>query len=116
MASEWARKKAERLKSDPCDCESKAGRKKSGQGSYKRFYCSGCLAAALDAAREKGAQRERWECHRNAERCKYERASQASSMSELGNVEAVCAKASEAARIAEAIAARGPMLAPEGER
>lgn len=34
-------------------------------------------------------------------------------MSELGNFEAVCAKASEAARIADAIASRGPMLAPE---
>lgn len=104
MASEWARKKAERLKSDPCDCESKAGRKKSGQGSYKRFYCSGCLAAALDAAREEGAQRERWWCRELAETVTDDHRLPYTECPRCGS------------HIADAIASRGPMLAPEGER
>lgn len=76
--TDWARKRAEDFHRESCDCPDKSGRKKHGQGAYRRFYCVGCLAAALDAAREewrkrgeeRGAQRERWECHRNAERCK----------------------------------------------
>lgn len=105
--------KAERIKTEACDCEAKAGRKKSGQGSYKRFYCEGCLAAALDEARAEGraealgdaiplkdlmaealavaraesAERERWECWR------------------------IC----WVNEIADQIQARGPMRGPEEE-
>lgn len=70
--TDWARKRAEDFHRESCDCPDKSGRKKHGRGAYRRFYCVGCLAAALDAAREewrkrgeeRGAQRERWECHR----------------------------------------------------
>lgn len=94
MASEASLKRAEILKTEACDCEANTGRKKSGQGSYKRFYCGGCLAVALDEARaegekqraehdevlagviaktraealKEGAERERWGCHRLVDR------------------------------------------------
>lgn len=65
--TDWARKRAEDFHRESCDCPDKSGRKKHGRGAYRRFYCVGCLAAALDAAREewrkrgeeRGAQRER---------------------------------------------------------
>lgn len=56
MASEWARKKAESFRTEVCDCPENAGRKRSGQGAYRRFYCSSCFAAALDEAVEMGRE------------------------------------------------------------
>ena len=117
MASEWARGKVERIiKLAECihedDCE----------GPYGEEPCD-CwvaevrqeIAAALDAAREKGAQRERWECHRLARACERERLSQMRTMDDFGRRDCVEAKATEATRIADAISARGPMRWREEE-
>lgn len=86
------------------------------------------IAAALDAARregeqksiaithdllseaeQRGAERERWECHRLARACERERLSQMRTMDDFGRRDCVEAKATEATRIADAISARGPM-------
>lgn len=71
------------------------------------------MSEALAEAREEGARRERWECRDVAWRCACERAAQLSAMGEAGNADAVAGKSAEAGRIADAIASRGPMLAPE---
>lgn len=97
--TDWARKRAEDFHRESCDCPDKSGRKKHGQGAYRRFYCVGCLAAALDAAREegrkegeeRGAERERRGC--------WEEAAESETANEA------------AARISQ----RGPMRGPEEE-
>lgn len=93
MASEWATSKA--IKVWP---ESQWYLRLGRDGDIER------LAAALDEAREEGAQRERWWCRELAETVTDDHRLPYTECSRCGS------------HIADAIASRGPMLAPEGER
>lgn len=87
MASDWARKKAEEIGGPP-----------SG-------VCA--IAAALDEAQERGAQRERWECAHLQELDGSRVARDDDGKPNAWNTQLL---------IYAAIAARGPMLAPEEEK
>lgn len=86
MVSEWARNSAKRL--------------------MDSFICDD-VAAALDEAREDGAERERWECHRIA--------SEVSKPEHYRTTTGIPSTAG-ADWITGAIAARGPMRGPEEEK
>lgn len=82
---------------------SEASRKKAEEIAEGDDALLRVVTAALDEAREEGAQRERWECHRIA----------AETPDECGEYWRSCERCG--AHIADAISARGPMRGPEEE-
>lgn len=77
--------------------------RKSAKRLMDSFICDD-VASALDEAREEGAQRERWACHQLA----------AMASENCGSItDDFCPRCGF--HVADAIAARGPMLGPEEE-
>lgn len=89
------------LAGEPCDCWVEEQARK--------------VAAALREARERGALEERRGCYEIAANCEQERVRQMVGMSDLGRRDCVEAKATEAGRIADKIAARGPVSEGGGD-
>lgn len=85
MSSEWALRRVRESHLCGYHC-----------GDETAICCCGEIAAALDEARQEGAERERWECHAIA----YDLAYRIGGMS---------------GAVAIRIAARGPMRGPEEE-